>query len=163
MDSIKNILEQFASVLKTDVIRIVSRRPAFAESIESVVTESSVAILGSPFISVLIDGRKPTAPNAKKGEKSLREIIFDWIGERGITAKADKAGKVMNQESLSYAISTSIHMHGDLLYQYVQSGGKPKDIFATTITGQRINAMVNSIGSVYTASISSDLIKTLNK
>lgn len=158
MESIKPILEQFAAQLTTE-IKTVSKR--FSNTIENVVTENSVTILGSPHLHSIITGRPPTSPNAPKGSPTLQEIIYSWIGERGITAMADESGKVMSQLSLSWAISQSIHTNGDRLYQRVKSGGSPNNIYQSIITQQRLDSLINSIGSVFASSISSDVIKDL--
>lgn len=150
MPELRPILEQFAEALKADVIKVSKR---FAPSIESVVTDDSIAILGSPFISVLIDGRKPTSPNAPKGNPTLQEIILSWIQEKGLQAYADKNGKIPSQLSLSWAISQSIHRNGDRLYQ----AGGGNNIFETIITKSRLDSFVKSISSSYAESFTSDL------
>lgn len=152
MDNIKPILEQFAEALKAD-IKSVSKR--FKDTIESIITESSIEINGSPYISVLIDGRKPTRPNAPKGNPTLQEILHLWIQEKGIVARANENGKVISQLSLSWAMAKSMHLKGDSLYQ--RGGGN--NIFAGIVTQQRLNAFSNSIGSVFTSSVSSDILK----
>lgn len=159
MESIKPILEQFTEALKKDIKIVVGKR--FSSSIESEVSENSLSITGSSFIPVLIYGRKPTSPNAPKGNPTFQQVIYSWIQDKGIQAKADKQGKVMNQLSLSWAISTYIHRHGDILYNYVKSGGAPKDIFSTIINQKRLDSLTNTIGAMFTQSVSSDIIKDL--
>lgn len=154
MESIKPILEQFAAALKADIIPVVKR---FGSSIESEVSEYSLQITGSPFIPVLIYGRRPTSPNAPKGNPTFQEIILSWIQEKGIQSHT----KGQSQLSLSWAISQYIHTHGDLLYNYVKSGGAPKDIFAVALNKNRLDAFTNSIGAVFTSSVSSEIIKDL--
>ncbi len=154
MESLEPIFEQFAESLKKD-IKLVTKR--FSKTIESEVYETGFQITGSPYISTLIDGRQPTRPNAPKGNPTLQEAIYDWIKLKGIISYPDESGKVMDQKSLSWAISQSIHMHGDLLYQ--RGGGN--DIFAPIINQARINAFSNSIGGVFAQSISSDVVKNL--
>ncbi|MES2397937.1 MAG: hypothetical protein V4549_18135 [Bacteroidota bacterium] len=152
MGSIKPILEQFAEALKSDV-KAVSK--GFAPTIESIVTESSLSIVGSPYISVLINGRAPTKSGTKKGSPTLQEVIYSWIQKHGIEPRAKKEGDTMTQLSLSYAISNSIHRHGTLLYQ--RGGGN--NIFDTIINKSRIDSFTNSIGAALTSSLSSEVLK----
>ncbi len=133
MENIKPILEQFAEALTKDVKSVTKR---FSPTIENVVSDTGFAILGSPYISTLIDGRPPTSATAKKGNPTLQEIIYKWVQDKGITAKVNEQGKAVSQLSLSWAISNSIHMHGDLLYQ--RGGGN--NIFSSIINQNRLNA-----------------------
>jgi len=152
----KDILQQFADVLTNDV-KIVSK--GFAPTITNVVTDNSIEILGSPYISVLIDGRAPTRNGATKGNPTLQEVIYSWIQKKGIQPYADKSGREVTQKSLSWIISSSIHRNGTVLYQQIKAGAKPKDTFDRILSEQRIKAFSESIGGVFATNISSDLIK----
>ena len=155
MESIKPILQQLAEQL-TGEVKTVSKR--FSNTIENKVTKNSIMILGSPHLHSIITGRPPTSPYAKKGSPTLQEIIYSWIGDKGIVATADEQGKVMSQLSLSWAISQRIHMDGDKLYRRVQSGGQPNNIYDKILNESRINQLMGNIGKIYAMSISSDLI-----
>jgi len=148
----KEILLQFAESLVPE-LKAVSGR--FADSIESDVTDDTLEITASPYIRVLIDGRKPTSAGAKKGSLTLQQIILKWIGEKSITPKADSEGKIPTVEQLSWMISKSIHRHGTKLYQ--QGGGNR--IFDSILSDARINSLMSMLGQNYQAQISSIVMK----
>jgi len=118
-------------------LKAVSKR--FADSITSEMDDTSIEITASPFIRTLIDGRGPTGIVYKPSTPNLQKLILKWIKEKGITAKATNNGKIKTSEALSWAISQSIHKHGDLLYQ--RGGGN--NIFDPILTPQRIENLLN--------------------
>jgi len=140
-DTDKEILEQFARVIIPELQAVSGR---FADSIEMEVTEDTLTISASPHIGVLIDGRPPTTQGAATGDPTLQQIIRKWINEKGITPRPVE-GKAPTLDQLSWAISKSIHMHGDLLYQ--RGGGN--NIFDGIITTDRINNLLNLVGEKY--------------
>lgn len=155
MESVKPILQQFADALTAEV-KAVSK--GFAPSIENIVNEDSFSILGSPYISVLIDGRAPTKMGAKKGNPTLQEIILSWVEKHGIEPKVkkiNKDGDDVSKVSMSYAVANSIHRYGTLLYQ--RGGGN--NIFDTIISKSRIDAFAGSIGAAITFDAKSELLK----
>lgn len=79
-----------------------------ADSLEVVVYPTGFEILGDKHIAALIDGRKPTAQGAKRGNPTLQQSIFEWLKAKNISPKESS----MTQESLSWAISKSIHKKG---------------------------------------------------
>ena len=72
----KEILQQFVDKLVPEVQEVTKR---FAPTISSEVTDTSATIYGSKYIQTLIDGRPPTSSNPVIGERSLQEIILEWI------------------------------------------------------------------------------------
>lgn len=138
----KEILQQFVETIVPE-LKSVSKR--FANSIEAEVEDKILTVYASPFIGTLIDGRPPTSADATKGSPTLQQAILKWIGERGISARADTKGRIPTQEQLSWAISKSIHRDGDLLYQ--RGGGN--NIFDKIITADRIDNLLNLIGTRY--------------
>jgi len=148
MLSNKEIFQQFVDKVVPELQKVSKR---FANSIESEVTNNELKILASPFIRTLIDGRRPTSPNAKTGNPTLQQIIRKWIDEKSITPKVDKNGNIPTKEQLSWAISKSIHVKGDLLYQ--RGGGN--NIFDSILTPKRIEDLLTLLSNrFYTEVIS---------
>lgn len=148
----KEILQQFADVIVPEM-KAVSKR--FADSIEAEVTETSLVITASPYINVLIDGRGPTRAGAPKGNPTLQQIIRKWIDDKGITPRVDKSGRLPTKDQLSWAISKSIHLYGDRLYQ--RGGGN--NIYDSIITPQRIDNLLSLLADQYYTIIKSITIK----
>lgn len=148
----KEILQQFADVIVPEM-KAVSKR--FADSIEAEVSESTLLITASPYIRTLIDGRAPTSLNAVKGNPTLQQIIRKWIDEKGITPRIDKNGRLPTKDQLSWAISKSIHMYGDRLYQ--RGGGN--NIYDSIITPQRIDNLLSLLADQYYTIIKSITVK----
>lgn len=148
----KEILQQFADVIVPEM-KAVSKR--FADSIEVEVSESTLLITASPYIRTLIDGRGPTSLNAVKGNPTLQQIIRKWIDEKGITPRIDKNGRLPTKDQLSWAISKSIHMYGDRLYQ--RGGGN--NIYDSIITPQRIDNLLSLLADQYYTIIKSITVK----
>ena len=146
------ILQQFADVIVPEM-KAVSKR--FADSIEAEVTDTSLVINASPYINVLIDGRGPTRIGAPKGNPTLQQIIRKWIDEKGITPRIDKSGRLPTKDQLSWAISKSIHLYGDRLYQ--RGGGN--NIYDSIITPQRIDNLLSLLADQYYTIIKSITVK----
>ncbi len=150
MESNKEIFDQFAQVV-VPKLQEVSKR--FADSIEYEATENSLLITGDEHIGVLVYGRPPTTSNPVIGPKSLQKLILEWIPTKSITPYARPDGRIPTTEQLSWAISKSIHMKGDLLYQRVQSGGPSSDIFDSILNEDRINSLLSLIEEKYYTSV----------
>jgi hypothetical protein len=152
MTSDAEILKQFADVI-VPALQSVSKR--FAPSIESEITETSLTIYASPYITTLIDGRRPTSSNARAGTPNLQKILLEWIKTKSITPYANKSGKIPSLESLSFAMSKSMHKKGDLLFQ--RGGGN--NIFEPILTNERIENLLNLFGEKYLIEIQNINIK----
>ena len=138
----KDILKQFGEALIPELKKV---SKGFAPSIGMEVDEKSLTIFASPYISVLNDGRAPTKSGAKTGNPTLQQTLRSWIDRHSITPRPNEAGKIPSLDQLSWAMSKSIHLYGDRLYQ--QGGGK--DVFGGIITEDRINSLLNVIGEKY--------------
>ncbi len=138
----QEIFKQFTDTIIPELQKVSGR---FASSIESEYTEDTLTISASPFIRVLIDGRKPTSQNARKGSPTLQQIIRKWIDEKGISPRAKANGVIPTKDQLSWAISKSIHVNGTLLWQ--RGGGN--NIFDSILTSQRINNLLNLLANQY--------------
>lgn len=138
----EEIFKQFSETIIPELQKVSGR---FASSITSDYSEDTLTISASPFIRVLIDGRKPTSANARTGSPTLQQIIRKWIDEKGITPKAKANGIIPTKDQLSWAISKSIHVNGTLLWQ--RGGGN--NIFDSILTSQRINNLLNLLANQY--------------
>ena len=138
MSSLKEIFQRFIDEVEPQIKQVVG---SFAPTIESEVKDYSFTIYASPYIRVLIDGRKPTREGASKGNPTLQETILDWIRRKSI--QPDKPN--MTQESLSWAISKSIHKRGTLLYQ--RGGGNR--IFDNILTVDKEEKLLSLISDFY--------------
>lgn len=138
------VLKQFADKIVPE-LKAVSGR--FADSIESTVKTtadgSTLEITASPYITTLIDGRRPTSPTASKGNPTLQQILLEWIKSKSITPRALPSGKVPTLEQLSWAMAKSMHAKGDLLYQ---RGGK-NNRFESIITQSRIDSLLTQLSN----------------
>jgi len=138
LSSLKEIFQRFIDEVEPQIKQVVG---SFAPTIESEVKDYSFTIYASPYIRVLIDGRKPTSPGAAKGNPTLQMVILDWIRRKSI--QPDKPN--MTQESLSWAISKSIHKRGTLLYQ--RGGGNR--IFDNILTVDKEEKLLSLISDYY--------------
>lgn len=144
MSSLNDIFNKFISEVEPEIKAVVG---SFAPTIESKIkdNEKGFQILASPYIRVLIDGRAPTRDGATKGSPTLQEAILAWIERHSIQPKV----ATMTQESLSWAISKSIHINGTKLYQSIQAGGKQNRIFDPILTTERENKLLSLISDEY--------------
>ena len=154
----REILNQFAEMLLPE-IKAVSKR--FAPSVESEVKGSdlnlTLEITASEHIITLIDGRKPTRSGAPAGNPNLQQILLEWIKNKGIAPRPNKNGIVPTLEQLSFAMSKSMHLHGDLLYQ--RGGGN--DIFAPIINQNRIDSLFSMLQNNAYQKVTSQIVKNL--
>lgn len=159
MSEISEIFRQFGENIVPE-IKSVSKR--FAPSVESTYVENGngavFTITASEFITTLIDGRRPTSPNAPKGNPTLQQILLEWIKHKGIAPRQGKDGRTPTLEQLSWAMATSMHKKGDLLWQ--RGGGN--DIFEPIITEKRITSLFSLLSNSYLKTIESSVIKNLN-
>lgn len=157
MTNLQPILEQFGAALEADIKQAIPKVTGeTADSVEKIVTPTSLTIIADEHIGALVDGRAPTRSGASSSGKTLQQRILEWIEAKGITPKVNKSGSSSpTKEALSWAISKSIHTRGTLLYQ--RGGGN--NIFATIITESRISALIKTITNDQTLAIESDLIK----
>jgi len=138
LSSLKEIFQRFIDEVEPQIKQVVG---SFAPTIESEVKDYSFTIYASPYIRVLIDGRKPTREGASKGNPTLQMVILEWIRRKSI--QPDKPN--MTQESLSWAISKSIHKRGTLLYQ--RGGGNR--IFDNILTVDKEEKLLSLISDYY--------------
>lgn len=157
MLSNREILTQFAEMVTPELQ--VAAGSHFGQSIGYDVTDDLLLIYGSPYISVLVDGRKPTSGSPKSGTPTMRESILNWIKQKGIQARPDKNGNIPSAQSLAFMISRSIHLYGTKLYQ--QGGGN--NIFDRVLTQNRIDTLLSMFPENYQNDIQSSLLRELKK
>ena len=140
MSSLTDIFNKFINEVEPEIKAVVG---SFAPTIESKIKDNDKGfqILASPYIRVLIDGRAPTKEGATKGNPTLQQAILAWIERHSIQPKL----ATMSQESLSWAISKSIHKKGTKLYQ--KGGGNR--IFDPILTTERENKLLSLISDEY--------------
>lgn len=110
---------------------------------------------GSGSFYFQMHGRGPTG-SATKGDKTLQEIIYDWLEFKkyGLTWDTDK-----ERTSLSYAISHKIHAKGyshDAPYTYKKNADSK--VLTDVITQSRVDALANVFAEEQMILISSDIL-----
>lgn len=157
MGTTREILDQFVSGIVPELKQVAGN--SFGATIDANVTDSGFEIYGSPYISVLVDGRGPTSKSPKIGSVSLRDRILIWIDQKSIAARPDENGKTISSESLSWAITKSIHKKGTLLFQRSSKGEGGNNIFDTIITNDRLDALANVIGDNYRLEVEETILR----
>lgn len=145
----EKIIQQFSKALSVDLkkaIPVASGKTRDSLRVDN--RKKGFTIFVGAQINAIIDGRKPTKTGAKKGSPTLQKIILDWIKVSSITPRESS----MSLESLSWAISNSIHRDG------VKGKG---DIFAGIITKSRIDSLTKTILKDRLPEVQSDLIKSI--
>lgn len=142
----RDILNQFANGIVPE-IKAVSKR--FAPTIESEVTDDSLIITANEHIWTLVYGRKPTSPGAKAGSPNLQQILYAWAKAKGITPLPNANGVTPTLLQVSFAMSKSMHLKGDLLYQSIKNGAQKNDIFAPILSESRIESLLGVLEENY--------------
>lgn len=108
----QKILSQFAQSIVEDLKKEIPKATGkTGESIEYYLTQTGFRIQANRNVGSLIEGRKPTGAGYLRQEKTLQQLIYEWIIVKGITPDT------VTQLALSWMISRSIHKKGNLLYQ----------------------------------------------
>jgi hypothetical protein len=111
------------------------------DSIEAVSTDHDAQLLASPYIYALQDGRKPTSPNAAKGDPTLFELIKEWCVEKGIDPK------------LAYPITKHIHEFG-----YPGIEGVIDEPLSEENVDKAMQKALGDIGDLFTNAIADKLV-----
>lgn len=128
------VLSEFAAKIVDEMKKGITKVTGkSANSIEFYLTQQGFRILGSESVVANIVGRGPTGAAYFKQEKTLQQIILEWIIAKGITSTD------LSQVALSWAISMSIHKKGTLLYQRGGAG----NFMETIWTDERVNTFMN--------------------
>lgn len=122
MPSDFEIIEAFLEELKVDTQAEIQKKGKVAtgETIKSLKVKMDShggELLGAKFFRQRLDGRGPTRGGGGGGSGSLRDRVLVWIRAKGIGANAKE------QESLSWAISKTIHEKGTKQFREGRSSG----------------------------------------
>lgn len=111
------------------------------DSIEATATDTSAQLLGSKFIYALQDGRKPTRPNAPKGDPTLFEQIKEWCAIKGIDEKA------------AYPITKHIHKYG-----YAGTPGIIDEPLSQDNVDRALQDALGDIANLFTDAVLNELV-----
>lgn len=155
----KEILHQFGAVLLEDLrARVPKATGRTEQSIGADFNDNGFQIFVPVYFQALITGRKPTSSGASSGSETLQQRIYEWLRAKGVTPRPNKKGKVPTLESLSWAISKSIHQKGTLLYRLKSQ--------ATFLDGwwteEKMTTLKSQLGESVKLQITSDLHKIIS-
>ena len=99
------ILTEMVDTIKNDVINSIQAKGKYAtgstvKALEISASPNNVQLLAPEYIDALEKGRKPTGPDAAKGDPTVFERIKEWCAAKGI------------DEKFAYAITKNIHEKG---------------------------------------------------
>ena len=151
--------EQFATTLREEVIRNLLRsgRKVTGKTLESItqdITLTGFIIYAAEYIMVLDTGRSPTRSD-KAGTPTLREILLQWIKDRGIIP--NEGTKDENYKGLAYVMARKIHNEGSLIYRTGPTG----DIL-NVLTENRIDAFIGTFSTKFMAYVRSEILEQFN-
>lgn len=145
----EEIIKQFGNDLVRDIkkaIPVATGRTRDSVRIEF--RKNGFDIYVGAQVGAIINGRKPTSPGAVAGTPTLQQEILQWMRAKSITPRESN----MTIESLSWAISKSIHQKG-----YPGKG----NIFKDVLTKSRLDALTKALFKDKLLSIDSDIIKDI--
>ena len=90
-------------------------------------------LFASVALPTLEFGRGPTKRSGGGSGRSLRDQIFDWIKNRGISPSG------ITQESLAFLISRKIHKEGNQLFNAIKAGSPPSGVISNVINTKSID------------------------
>lgn len=135
-NKITGVLNKYGSQISAELVDMIQRKPVtkfgvvnasgkLKDSVHYDIKNNVMRVYALDYIYYLEKGRGPTK---KKGEKPLREIIEQWITDKGIVSDIPK-------KSLAYLIARKIHKEGTTIYQ---QGGSTlvADILSEELKGQ---------------------------
>ncbi len=105
MSTQADVLKRIPDTLIVDLTHSIQAKGKYAtgrtiQQLESAATDDSAQLLAPWHIGTLEFGRKPTRPDAPKGDPTLQEVIAEWCVSKGIDPKA------------AYPIAQKIHKFG---------------------------------------------------
>lgn len=114
------------------------------DSVEYKVEGARLTISAWDYIYYLEKGRGPTKGG---GNGSLRQIIRQWIDDKGITPDG------ISKDSLAYLITRRIHEEGTTIYQ---AGGS--DLVSSIFNEQLVNSIEAEFANLIAAEVSSEIV-----
>jgi hypothetical protein len=157
METIDNILKYELDLVVKDIIADYDRKKMrasgnFEKSLEVQVESNQNIIkgkiLGAQYAEQLNSGRGKTGSGDIKPSRNFVSIIRKWIEDKRISSD-------LNPSALAYIRARSIHMKGWKRTQV--------DLINDIITPQRIQSIINKVGSTYANIITTELRTELNK
>jgi len=141
----KGILTEFLLGLQQDIVQnaIAAGNNVTGETISQIgheETETKGILYGPSWVWTLEDGRGPSKNSGSGSGSKLQDIIYKWIGDKGVFNITEEREK----KSLAYIIARKIHTEGSVLYR---KGGK-SGVISNVITDERINAFIETFGIV---------------
>lgn len=118
-------------------------------------------IWSAPYIMALDTGRGPSK-GGPAGDPPLKELILEWIKNKGIVPKATrKDGVVMdyNYRGLAFAITRRIHEQGNLIFRLQ----KPTGIITGVITEERIDAFIGTFSRKFMDFVRSEILESIKR
>lgn len=127
-----------------------------ASSIFAVATPTSVDVRGAEYIFALEYGRRPTSPNAQKGNPTLFEAIKQWCLAKGIISDVSKKSL-----GIVGAITHKIHKEGTSLFRQIQKGGQPSGVLTSVTDNLNLDDLVKEVTALHVAEYNSEIIRQL--
>ena len=155
-----NILKQFMAEVRDEIRNRINEYGMSASGntqrniVEEVQREGRGKVVGRLFapeyIDTLIEGRGQTRSSGGTG--IVRQRILQWISDKGIATD--------NPESLSWAISKTIHEKGTLLHSRgsnFKGVPRPTGLIERSVTPSRLNALMTLVSD----ELRSELVKQM--
>lgn len=113
-------------------------------------SDTQATIYAPPHVGAMVGGRKQTSTTTK-GSPTLREVIREWIDDKGIVPD----GKI-SKDSLAYLIARKIHNQG------IKVPGPYNDgtLITSVITDEKINDLLKQISQNYITTFSKEIKET---
>lgn len=152
------IIESFLESLKVDTQAEIRKKGKVAtgETVNSLkvkVDAKGGELVGAEFFRQRLDGRGPSRGGGGGGGSSLREKVLLWIRVKGIGANAKE------QESLSWAISKSIHEKGTKQFRE----GRKSGIIEAVINDQKLGNLREQIEQNQLVNIRSEVLREFRR
>lgn len=146
---IKQLFTEFQKGIRTKLPKVTGKT---ADSIRIETGQRYGRIFGARYIDVLETGRPPTK-NGKAGSPTLREVILQWIRDKGI--KPDG----ISEESLAFLIARKIHREGTQLYRR----GGMSGVISSVITEQALKTFEKELVGINAEAYISKLLRQYNQ
>jgi hypothetical protein len=143
-NQITGILNKYGAEISAELKDMIQRKPVtkygvvnasgkLKDSVHYDINGNVMRVYALDYVYYLEKGRGPTK---KKGEKPLKEIIYEWIETKPAAQSRFNWGalKEYQRKSIAYLIARKIHEEGTTIYQ---QGGSTlvADILSDTLKG----------------------------
>lgn len=149
----KQIIDNWASDVIGDLIKnydLLGLRASgkFAKGLTFKSTSNRLIVYSEPHAIFMENGRGPSSGGKSSG-RSLKEIIRDWIDDRGITPKD------ISKDSLAFLIARKIHRQGIQVPNKYNRG----KVITSVLNDQRIDQLIDQIKDNEVDFLRTDLTK----